>query len=284
MRIDGSTVLMGLIGNPITHSYSPFLHNAVIDHLGLNAVYIPWQCSAGYLREAVTAIRQSNFRGVNVTVPFKQEVIPYLDELSGDAADCGAVNVIKHDQGRLIGHNTDGRGFLAALQAARISIPERVLLIGAGGAARSVAFVLARAGSSHITLLDPNLERAESLARLMEERTSGRIEADRMQPERFKEAAQTAGLIVNCSPVGMHPHVNLSPVENLDFISGPTVLCDLIYNPSCTRFLAMGRRNGLQVLNGLPMFIHQAALTLNILLGIDPPLRFMEEVMSSEVR
>ncbi|HWP95951.1 MAG TPA: shikimate dehydrogenase [Syntrophomonadaceae bacterium] len=283
MRIDGTTVLLGLIGNPITHSYSPLLHNAVLDHLGLNAVYVPLQYSHQYLQEAVTALRCSNFKGVNVTIPFKEAVVPYLDELSGDAADCGAVNVIQHDHGRLIGHNTDGQGFLAALRAARVPIRGRVLFIGAGGAARSLGFALARAGVSEITLLDTNRERAHNLAQLIEERTTCSSTGNLMQREHFKEAAVNADLIVNCSPVGMHPHVDESPVDALDFVPRDTVLCDLVYNPTCTRFLAMGQQHGFQVLNGLAMFIHQAALTMQILLGIDPPLEFMEEVMSGEV-
>lgn len=282
MRTDGKTAILGLIGNPVAHSYSPLLHNSVFEHLGLNASYIPLQVRSQDLARAVDGIRAFNFIGVNVTIPFKEAVIPYLDEIQGEARECHSVNVIANQNGRLVGYNTDGPGFFQALQEAFVDFRGSAVLIGAGGAARAVAFSLARSGLSSLTIFDLDEGRAGALAK--EVHCVNRLDCSGhlMCPEQLGKAAQTAGLVVNCSPVGMHPGVDESPVEDIELLSGAAVLCDLIYNPPLTRFLAMGQRKGMKVLNGLPMFVHQAALTQKILLGIEPPIEFMKEVMARE--
>lgn len=283
MEIDGSTELLGLIGNPVAHSYSPLLHNSVLQHLQLNAAYIPLKVSPEELPQAVQAIRALSFKGVNVTIPYKEAVLPYLDGLEGDAALCRSVNVIEHRKGRLIGHNTDGQGFLTALREAGFPCSGTVLLLGAGGAARSLAFSLGISGFRAVYLLDPNLPKAEQLAGEVKRHIPGYCWAASMNPENFKQAAREASLIVNCSPVGMHPFIDQSPVEDLSLLAGNAALCDIIYNPAMTRFLSLGQSRGLKILNGLPMFVHQAALTLKILLGVNPPINYMKEILTNEV-
>ncbi len=283
MHINGNTALMGLIGNPVAHSYSPYLHNRILQDLGIDAVYVPLYVPNDQLPQAVGAIRALSFRGVNVTIPYKESVIPYLDEVKGDAEHCQAVNVIVNREGRLTGYNTDGQGFIAALRENRVSLGGKAILIGAGGAARSVSYSLARSGFEEIVLLDTYLDRASSLAELINRKTSCLTTGLIMNSQSFSLNAHDAALIVNCSPVGMHPLIEQSPVENFADLPSDAVLCDLIYNPLQTRFLQMGRQRGLKTINGLPMFIHQAALTLEMILGIEPPIGLMKEAMANAV-
>lgn len=284
MHIDGNTALLGLVGNPVAHSYSPYLHNSVLKKLGINAVYVPLLSEPQRLLQAVEAIRALNFRGVNVTIPFKERVIPFLDATEGDAAHCGAVNVIENRSGRLVGHNTDGQGFLSALRDNRLPFDGKAVLIGAGGAARSVAYALARSGFDEIVLLDTDINRASGLADFLNRQASCSSYGALMNHENFQQNARDAALLVNCSPVGMHPRVNDSPVNDLSFMAPGAAICDLIYNPLQTRFLDMGLRRGLKTINGLSMFVHQAALTLEIVLGIDPPVQLMKEVMAGAIK
>lgn len=284
MEIDGSTELLGLIGNPVAHSYSPFLHNSVLQHLEINAVYVPLKVAPAELARAVQGIKALGFKGVNVTIPYKEAVLPYLDALEGDAALCRSVNVIENRAGRLIGHNTDGQGFMMALSEAGVPAVGKALFIGAGGAARSVAFTLGASGFSELHLLDTDPSRAEKLADEIKSQVPGVYRGSLMNPANFRNAAREASLVVNCSPVGMHPFVNESPVEDLLSLDENTVLYDIIYNPVLTRFLKLGQDRDLKVLNGLPMFVFQAALTLKILLGVSPPIDYMKAILCNEVR
>ncbi len=283
MHIDTQTTILGLIGRPLKHSLSPLMHNLTFEHMGINSAYIPFEVVPERLADAMTAIRTLKLGGVNVTIPYKEEVIPYLDELSPEAAACGAVNVISHKNGRLIGYNTDGQGFVAALKEVGFLIEGQAIFIGAGGAARSVAYEMARAGLTKIDFMDTDISRAVSLAELIAQKTSCSSNAQVMNFEEFSLLSGSARYIINCSPVGMHPHIEDSPVPAFDSLPPETILCDVIYNPLQTKFLRLGQQRGLRTMNGLPMFVHQGALTLEILLGVKPPLAYMKEVVSSEL-
>lgn len=283
MTINLETCLLGVIGNPLTQSLSPLMHNAVFDHLGLNCLYLPLEIAAGSLEKALDALKVLGFTGVNVTIPYKTEVIPYLDVLSEEAEACQAVNCIKNEQGRLTGYNTDGQGFMRALKEAGVESGEHTVIIGAGGAARSVAYNLARSGCRKLEILDIEVNRADDLAMFIENVSNCTTHSRLMTPDNFEAAAAEADLIINCSPVGMMPQISKSPVDSLAAAKNNAVICDLIYNPIETRFLQLGRERGLKTINGAAMFIHQGALTLEILLGITPPLAFMKEVVTNQL-
>jgi shikimate dehydrogenase len=201
-----------------------------------------------------------------------------LDELSEEASACGAVNVIKNDNGHLTGYNTDGRGFIAGLREADVPLKGRALFIGAGGATRSTAFELARAGITHIDFLDTDNDRAVTMAGFIKSSTCS-TSGNKMSEETFTDLSKFADIIVNASPVGMFPHIDSSPVTSLDMVRSNTVLCDLIYNPIKTRFLQMGQEKGLKTVGGFSMFVYQGAFTLEILTGIKPPVEYMKEVV-----
>lgn len=280
MNINADTLCLGLIGKPIRHSLSPQLHNAVFARMGINAVYIPLTVEESQLESALYGLQSLGFRGINVTIPYKESVVKYMDELSAEARDCGAVNVIHFNQGKMKGHNTDGQGLIKSLQQEGINLTGRAVILGAGGAARSIVAALAKAGMEEIELFDIAVQRAEELARLASGFSSARITGHLMNENHFLDSARNASLIINCSPVGMHPHISSAPVSTLEGVKAGTAVADIIYNPQETRFLQLARQQGCKTMNGIPMFVHQAALTQNILLGVSPPTDYMKEVVS----
>ncbi len=280
MIIDNRTLRMGLIGNPLGHSLSPLMHNRTLVHMGLNGIYLPMEITPQRLGEAVLGLRALNFTGVNVTIPFKREVIPFLDELSPEAQACQAVNLIRHSEGRLIGYNTDGQGFMASLREEGIDRLNRVIIIGAGGAARSVVYELAQAGAVQVDILDLLPERAAALAEFVNQATPGRAVGHMMDQAVFAGLCPAADLVVNCSPVGMHPGIDRSPVKSLAGLKPEAVVYDLVYNPPATKFLNLARDQKIHTINGAAMLVHQGGLTLQILTGRQPPLAFMKEVIN----
>lgn len=279
--IHKNSALLGILGNPVHHSLSPLMHNAVFNKLGIQAVYLPFEVARDRLGEAAKGLRALGFCGVNVTIPFKEEIISYLDDLSPEAALYQAVNVVAIENQKMVGYNTDGPGFIMALQEAGAAQPKRCLLLGAGGAARSITIALAQTGARQITILDIDEAKADQLAEFVSSQTNSVCSAAKAERAAFHKAAADADLIVNCTPVGMFPRVEDSPVESLEALPSQAVVCDIIYNPLETRLLAMAREKGLKTINGLPMFVHQGALTLKILLGVDAPVEFMKEVVRS---
>ncbi len=279
MIINNETILLGIIGNPIGHSLSPLMHNQTLEKLHLNCIYLPFEVSADNIGEAIVGLRALNVQGVNITIPFKQAVIPYLDELSPESEACGAVNLIKNDKGKLTGFNTDGRGFMESLKEAGISFVNQALIIGAGGAGRSLAYELCQSGVRIINILDLDKNKAIDLAAFVSRFNGVQVSGDVMSDEVFNELSRDANLIINCSPVGMHPYIEQTPINSTSQLRPDAVVYDLIYNPLQTRLLSMAHARGLKTINGLSMLVHQGALTLEILTGIKPPIAFMKEVV-----
>lgn len=277
--ITSKTKLIGIFGYPLGHTLSPLMHNKTLAKMGLNYIYIPLEVKPDDIGRAVDAIRVFDMLGVNVTIPYKEKVIKYLDYLSPEAKACGAVNLIKNENGYLTGYNTDGAGFIAGLKEANIDYKGNTLLLGAGGAARAVSYALASEGAKSLTFLNRDKVQAEKLANFINEQTNVSCHAFEMNLEIFNDIASNIDMIINCTPVGMYPNINETPVKDINNIKKGAVFCDLIYNPLKTKFLAMGEAKGYKTINGLPMFIHQGALTLKILTNINPPTAFMEEVV-----
>jgi Shikimate 5-dehydrogenase len=240
---------------------------------------MPLEVAPDHLENAIAGLKALGFRGVNVTIPYKKAVIPFLDELSPEAQACGAVNLIKNENGRLTGFNTDGPGFMASLTEKGIDFSGRVLLLGAGGAAQSLAYELAVSGASELSILDLDADKAYALSGFVNNIVPGKATGARMSEEIFACLRREANLIINCTPVGMYPNLEKSPVASLDGVRPDTVVYDIIYNPLTTRLLAMAQAKELKTVNGLSMFVNQGALTLKILTGASPPVDYMKEVV-----
>lgn len=283
--IKGEMSLVGLIGWPVGHSISPTMQNAAFVELGMDWAYLPLPVKPGDLEQAIEGLVALNFSGCNVTIPHKQSVLPYMDEISDSAQAIGAVNTILIQNGKLIGSNTDLEGFLNNLKAAGVDAHGmNVLLLGAGGAARAVAYALARSGASSVVILNDIFEQAEALAHYMGELFPKiSFEFGLVSEGRLAKIAPELDMVVNATPVGMAPDIHgcLWP-ESLP-ISANMIFYDLIYNPLETALLKRAKRSGLKAIDGLGMLVHQGALSFRCWTGRTAPIKVMRHACLQEL-
>ena len=266
MIIDQYTLLYGVAGNPIGHSLSPVMHNAAFLSKAINAVYLAFETED--MEGCIRSIRALNIKGMSVTIPFKSAVIPYLDEIDPLAGKIGAVNTIINKDGRLSGYNTDALGALKAIEEKKVILPGRTcLIIGAGGAARAIGFSLKERGVA-ISVVNRSPSRGKDLAHSLE---CPYIPLDELGKSR-------ADILIQTTPVGMYPDIELCPVPETVF-DEKTVVMDIIYNPLETRLLKMAKMRGSITINGLSMFINQGAEQFRLWRDIDPPISVMRQAV-----
>lgn len=278
LNINGQTKLVGLIGYPVEHSLSPAMHNSAFAALSLNWRYVPLPVLPERLGEAVAGLRAMSFVGANVTVPHKEAVMSYLDEVTPEAQAIGAVNTIVVREGRSIGHNTDWRGFLTALSEDGFDPQgKRAVVLGAGGAARAVVYALAQAGAQ-VTVLNRTPARAEDLVQDFSPLfPSSSLLPTPLTPQALEERTAEAHLFVNTTPVGMWPEVDKSIwPEDLAFPGHLTVF-DLVYNPRQTKLLRQARAAGAKAVGGLGMLVHQGAVAFELWTGEKATVETMYE-------
>ena len=280
--IDAKTRLCALIGNPVEHSLSPAIHNAAFEHLGLNYVYLAFQVED--LEGAIRGIRAlTGIRGVSVTIPHKVAVLPYLDDLEPTARNIGAVNTIVSDHGTLTGYNTDASGALAALRASGGPVNgARVLMLGSGGAARAIAFVLCmEAKVSALTILAVIDQERNTLVRDLHEKTGSVVSGLPLTPETLARHIPDAQVLIHCTPVGMSPNVGESCVPASLLTSHLTVM-DIVYNPIETRLLAEARQAGCRTVRGIEMFLLQAVGQFKLWTQHPAPVEVMRSVLERQ--
>jgi shikimate dehydrogenase len=260
---------LGIIGYPIGHSISPAFQQAALDHCGIDATYRAWAVPPAEVGAFIRELRDPNTLGINVTVPHKEAVIPHLDEVDDWARAAGAVNTIVNRGGRLTGHNTDGQGFLRALGEERGFLPRgrRVLVLGAGGAARGVVLALIREGVGQLTIANRTLNRAQRLCGLAEDGGVSN-QAVPLAGDALAAAAATADLIVNCTTMGMShgPDEKGAPLS-WQQIPRTALVNDLVYNPAQTPLLREAARAGAPVLGGIHMLVYQGAASFEMWTG-----------------
>ena len=278
-------ILVGLIGWPVGHSKSPAMHNAAFRATGVQGYYALLPVHPHRVGEAVSGLRALGFRGANVTVPHKQAVIPFLDELTPEARAIGAVNtIIVEENGSLVGDNTDATGFIQDLQELGAPLDEiaksAALVLGAGGSARAVAYALASRGVP-VRLLARRPEQAQALAASLAPHLSnaGLLTAHAW-PE-LRNIAPGARLIVNCTPVGMSPHTDASPWPDDLAFQPQQMLYDLVYNPRRTRLMAQAQEAGASAWNGLGMLVHQGARAWSLWTGRPAPIAVMRAAVEA---
>jgi shikimate dehydrogenase len=265
------------------------MHNAAFEALGLDWAYVPFAVAPERVGEAVAGIRALGLRGVNVTVPLKELVPPYLDALTPRAARLGAVNTIINDDGHLTGDSTDGRGFLAALREAdALPTPgNRAVVLGAGGSARAVADSLREIGIA-VTIANRTLDRAREVADRLQSASDGLpIDVVPLDEGSLRRTlfAEDVTLLVNTTSVGMHPQEAEMPPVPLDALSPRIFVSDLIYNPPQTRLLAAAADQGCRTQNGLSMLVWQGALAISAWTGVpNPPIQIMREAVEEALR
>lgn len=270
-RIGGSTRLVGVLGWPIAHTLSPRMQNAAFAALGLDFVYVPLPVSPERLPDAVIGLAALGFAGANVTIPHKSGVLPFLAEMSPIVRALGAANtLVIRDGGSLYGDNTDAHGFMADLRAHGVVVgPEtRALVLGAGGAARSVVYALAESGAA-VTVANRTADRAEQLCKLIAgalPAAAARLQA-RAFPDGLAQLAAGADLIVNATSLGLHPGTDPLPWDAAVSFHPQQMVYDLIYG--ATPFLALARASGAQAIGGLGMLVHQGARAAALWTGED---------------
>ena len=268
---------LGIIGYPIGHSMSPVFQQAALDHLGLDASYQAWEVKPADVAQFLQGLRIPDVLGINVTAPHKEAVIPHLDQVDEWATAAGAVNTIVNRNGILTGHNTDGLGFLRALRDAGSFEPQgrRVLILGAGGAARGVVLGLIREGAEQITIANRTQARAHRLSEMA--RNNGlNAQAISLDPGPLVDAAASAELIVNCTTIGMsHGPDELRSLLSWQQIPPTATVNDLVYNPLETPLLKEAVRAGASTLGGIHMLVYQGAASLELWTGREAPVAVM---------
>jgi shikimate dehydrogenase len=275
-QISGKTRLVGVMGDPIEHSVSPAMHNGAFKSMELDYVYVPFKVIKRDLAKSVHAIRALNIRGVNVTIPHKVEIIPLLDRMDPLAKEIGAVNVVVSDDGILTGYNTDAEGFLHVLLEQGVE-PEgkTVVILGAGGAARSIAFILAGRGANLI-LINRTPANAAKCAADVSASTGQQVEVLALDAKNLSDAMERGHILVNTTSVGMFPEKNDTLVTS-NLIRPHFIVADIVYNPYKTRLLAEAERAGAKTINGLEMLIWQGALAFEKWTGKKAPLNVMRK-------
>ncbi len=282
-QITGKTMICGIIGDPVEHSMSPVMHNAAFEALGLDYVYLPFHVRGEELKEAINGMRALNIAGLNVTIPHKMAVIPFLDKLDPLAERMGAVNTIANENGELTGCNTDAFGFLPALRSQGVEPDGKsIVILGAGGAAKGISFILAGAGA-RLVILNRTLSRAEELASQVAQYYHRKIEAMILNEANLKRAFEKADVLVNTTSVGMVPDVDLTPVPG-NLLDSRLAVSDIVYNPLETRLLREAKAAGARTINGLDMLVWQGVLAFEKWTGQKAPFEIMKQAALKALR
>jgi shikimate dehydrogenase len=278
--LSGASLVYGILGHPVAQSLSPAMHNAAFRALSLDAVYVPFPVAPEGLRAAVAGLAAAGVRGFNVTVPHKQAILPLLSEVLPEARAIGAVNTVRAEQGRLCGTNTDGEGFLHSLEHDLGFDPagRSVLLLGAGGAARAIAFALAGAGVGRLAIANRTVARARALA----DECRAHFPALAVEALELGQAPGRAPhLLVNSTSVGMGD--DRAPLE-LGPVGVREAVLDIVYHPPRTPLLAAAKALGLRSANGLGMLLYQGVAAFRFWTGREPPVDIMREALQSALR
>lgn len=279
LNISSRTQLCAVIGNPLGHSLSPAIHNAAFAELGLDFIYLAFQVEQA--ASAVTCMRAlEQFKGLSVTIPHKVAIMAEMDEIAEIDREIGAINTVIKEGGRLVGFGTDGPGAMKALADAGVDLPgKRVLMLGGGGAARAIAFTLARtAGIAELTLLEINPQVLDRLTADLRNGSAIEINGHLTKSDTLARAMHAADILVHCSPVGMHPKVEASLLP-AELIRPEQTVFDIVYNPLKTKLIRDAEARGARTVKGADMFVNQAVLQFERFAGQAAPYETMRRVV-----
>ncbi|WP_042146045.1 shikimate dehydrogenase [Paucisalibacillus sp. EB02] len=267
---------LGLIGYPVKHSLSPWIHSQFLENAKINGTYTIHDIKDECLSKQIDMMRETEYKGFNVTLPYKQKVIPYLDELDDNASNIGAVNTVLNDEGRLIGYNTDGTGYLRSLQQYYPQIVEEkdksILIIGAGGAARGIYYALSQLGFQTIDIVNRTRDNAVSIQELASRNTVTHV----LSLTQGEENIHQYDVIIQTTNVGMKPGVQYSPLK-LNNIRDSAIVSDIIYQPIWTNFLKEAFSNGARIHHGHTMLLYQAQYAFELWFGFRPEIGRMDQ-------
>jgi shikimate dehydrogenase len=278
--ITGKSRLAGLIGNPVEHSISPQLHNTLSNYLRVDMAYAPFQVEKEDLERAVNGLKALNAIGFNVTIPYKKDVMKYIDVNTKEAILMGAVNTVKNICGRLYGYNTDAEGFARSFkeESGEGFNDKNITIIGAGGASRAIAVKMAMEGAKSISIVNRTLEKAIDIVEVINNNISCICQAFTTDSTLEESIFKEADVIINTTSIGMYPDIDKSPVKDTEIFSSNQIVYDVIYNPSKTKFLADAKMRGCKTINGFGMLIYQGISAYEIWTGIKVPEELIKEV------
>ncbi|MDR2829981.1 MAG: shikimate dehydrogenase [Methanobrevibacter sp.] len=295
--VTGNGKVFGLIGDPIGHSLSTFMHNTVFDELNLDYVYVPFNVGKKDLCNAINGAKGLNIKGLNVTTPHKVEIMEFIDEIDPIAKMIGAVNTIKFVNGKSIAYNTDGIGAIRYLEEITSLKNKKVIILGVGGASRAVGFQLSILGINELLFVNRTVEKAKFLINDFENKLNNPSLLNSKYLfsgfnkdiifnyggfDILKEQIKDCDILINATSVGLYPNVNNSPIDE-NILHSDLIVYDLIYNPIETKLLEEAKKVGAKTVPGVKMLVYQGAESLKIWTGIDAPVDLMEKVVMSKL-
>ncbi|MDW7668126.1 MAG: shikimate dehydrogenase [Bacillota bacterium] len=280
--INTKTELLGLLGNPLEHSFSPVMHNKSYEKNNLNYLYLPLEIEEGSIKDVLMGIKHMKFIGFNVTIPYKLKIMEFLDEIDPLAKKIGSVNTVKITNGKLIGFNTDGTGFVKSLERdSKIDVNEnKFLLLGAGGASRSIAMTLADKGAEQIFIANRTVKKAKELSEEINNKVRRCCSyVDINNTENMKKTSNTVDIIINTTSLGMYPNIEGCPLD-INLLLKKHLVTDIVYNPVKTKLLREAENKGCRIQSGLGMLINQAAEAFEIWTEKKAPIKDMKDVIN----
>lgn len=276
------TQLVGLIGHPIKHTYSPFIHNVAFELTGLDYIYLPFNVVPVNLKSAIKGLVALGYKGFNVTIPHKVKVKEFMSKVSEEASLVGAINTVLIEDGKLFGYNTDVAGALETLYAYRKEITgNECVVIGAGGSARAVIYTLIKHfRPSRIHLVNRTEQRAETLRQFFKTKMKfDSFTVNELIPPDIKELVKSSALVVNATSVGMHPDEDDAVLTQKDMFTKDQIVFDLVYNPTQTKLLKLAQSSGARTVDGIKMLVNQAAKSFEIWTGEKMPVEQVEKAL-----
>ena len=276
MKIKGSTNVVGLIGNPVEHSFSPPMHNAAFKALNMDYVYVAFDVLPENLENAIMGGKALNIKGLNVTIPHKINVMEYLNEIDDVARLIGAVNTI--DFKNLKGYNTDGIGAIKAIKEVTPIENKKVILAGAGGASRAISFYLAKENPEEIIILNRNTKKAENLSKdLLNSKLTDNVKSGSI--DEIEKYIRDGDILVDSTPLGMYPHTEDTPIATSDMMHEDLVVNDIVYNPNETALIKEALKADAKPVYGIKMLLYQGAESFKIWTNQEPPIDVMEKAL-----
>jgi len=282
MKVSGKTKICGIIGDPIEHTLSPAMHNAAFEELNLDFIYVAFRVRKAELRDAIIGARSLGVHGLNVTMPHKNAVLKYLDEIDPTARSIGAVNSILNNKGSFRGYNTDGTGALKALEENGVrSEGKTLLLLGAGGAGKAIAFHAAQE-VRELTILNRTAQKAKELAEALRKKSNKKINGNLLSAQHIKKELEDTDILVNATSVGMYPNIDQSLVDQ-SWLRPDLCVMDIVYDPIETKLAKDARAVGAKVVSGIEMLVHQGAASFKIWTNHEAPVKVMKKAVLNKL-
>jgi len=286
-NIDHTTKVVGIIGHPIKHSFSPQMHNITFRIQGLNYIYLPFDIPASNLVDSLKSLGVLGIRGINITIPHKEKIIQHMHHVSEEASTVGAINTVVNEGNQLFGYNTDINGIVESLNPYREQLAKSTAsVIGSGGAARSVLYALIRHFKiSNINIINRTEERSEAIKDYFKDKMHfENINTYELMAKENIQVYKSSKLIVNATSLGMFPNIDDTPTDLEDSFNSSQIVFDLIYNPLKTKFLELAETKGAEVINGLKMFVVQGARSFELWTGKNMDVDFMYEELTKSLK